>query len=426
MIKDLCRIGADMSKKRWKLWAIPGFLGLLALTLLTRCNPIENDLQQRSQTLLNDQGMNWAKTELDGRGRDLLLTGVAPSETAKNKAIELTEGVYGVRTVDHDIIVKEYVTSVFSLQHTDDTVTLTGSLPDQATINQTISQAQSLYGKDKVTSLLRVNELAKQPDWLAGATGLMATMAGAQSLAIDATDKHINITGTVPTEAAKASLLEQATASFGDAFSESIEVVAVGPTPEELAAIEAARLAEEQRLAAEAEAARIAEEQRLAAAEAEAARIAEEKRLAAEAEAARIAEKKRLAAEAIRIAKQKRKMLTYCELKLNRLVNDNPSIFDKDSAKVRGNSYGLLGMITVHVNACSDLLHEAERYITVAAQASPDDTAPLSPELGMARTQAFISYLENISGIHPGLLIPVFDDTAETNQQAQFKFTMTK
>jgi hypothetical protein len=90
---------------------------------------------------------------------------------------------------------------------------------------------------------------------------------------------------------------------------------------------EAARIAEEERLAAkkaaaEAEAARIAEEERLAAekaaAEAEAARIAEEERLAAEmaaaeAEAARIAEEERLAAkkaaaeaEAARIAEEER------------------------------------------------------------------------------------------------------------------------
>jgi micrococcal nuclease len=60
---------------------------------------------------------------------------------------------------------------------------------------------------------------------------------------------------------------------------------------------EAARIAEEQRLAAEAEAARKAEEQRIAA-ETEAARVAEEQRIAAEAEAARIAEEQRIAAEA--------------------------------------------------------------------------------------------------------------------------------
>ncbi|WP_108840638.1 PorP/SprF family type IX secretion system membrane protein [Aquimarina sp. Aq78] len=81
------------------------------------------------------------------------------------------------------------------------------------------------------------------------------------------------------------------------------------------AAAEAARLAEEKRLADEAaaEAARLAEEKRLAdEAAAEAARLAEEKRLADEAaaEAARLAEEKRLAdeaaAEAARLAEEKR------------------------------------------------------------------------------------------------------------------------
>ncbi|EZH72254.1 hypothetical protein ATO12_22645, partial [Aquimarina atlantica] len=80
-------------------------------------------------------------------------------------------------------------------------------------------------------------------------------------------------------------------------------------------AAEAARLAEEKRLADEAaaEAARLAEEKRLAdEAAAEAARLAEEKRLADEAaaEAARLAEEKRLAdeaaAEAARLAEEKR------------------------------------------------------------------------------------------------------------------------
>lgn len=60
---------------------------------------------------------------------------------------------------------------------------------------------------------------------------------------------------------------------------------------------EAARVAEEQRIAAEVEAARVAEEQRVAA-EAEAARVAEEQRLAAEAEAARVAAEQQAAADA--------------------------------------------------------------------------------------------------------------------------------
>ena len=530
MIKDLCRIGSDMSKKRWKFWAIPGFIGLLALTMLTRCNPIESDLQQRSQTLLTDQGMGWAKTELDGRGRDLLLTGVAPSEDAKNKAINLTQGLYGVRTVDHDITVKEYVSSVFRLKHSDDKAILTGSLPDQSSIDLAVNKAQGLYGEANVVNELSINELARKPAWLAGAAGLMAALYGADNLAMDATDSHINITGTVGTEEAKSQLIQQAQASFGDQFSESIKVVQVGPTVAELAAIEAARLAEEQRLAAEMEAARLAEEQRLAAeaariaeeqrlaaeaeaariaeeqrlaaeaeeqrlaaeaevariaeekrlaeveaarfaeeqrlaaeaeaariaeeqrlaeveaarfaeeqrlaaeAKAEAARLAEEKRLAAEAEVARIAEEKRLAAEAEaariaeakRLAEQNRQMLIYCESKLNKLVNTNPPVFMQDSDMILGSSYGLLGMITLHVNSCSHLLHKNRRYIDVVAQAGKDETSPQSSELSNSRAQAIVSYLENINGIHPRLLRPR-ENTAENSiSESQLHFTITE
>jgi len=487
MIKDLCRIGSDMSKKRWKLWAIPGFLGLLALTMLTRCNPIENDLQQRSQSILNDQGMSWAKTELDGRGRDLLLTGVAPSEDAKNQAINLTQGVYGVRTVDHDITVKEYVSSVFKINHSTDKVTLSGSLPDQASIDLAVNKAQSLYGEANVVNELSINEMAKQPAWLAGAASLMAALYGAENLAMDATDSHVNISGTVGSEEAKAQLVQQAKANFGDQFSESIKVVQVGPTAEELAAIEAARVAEEQRLAAEAEAARIAEEKRLAAeaeaariaeekrlaAEAEAARIAEEKRLAAEAEAARIAEEKRIAAEAeaARIAEEKRiaaeaeaarlaeekriaeaaeaarlakeaeeariaqakrlaehnrQMLVYCQLKLNELINTNPPVFANDSGMILGSGYGVLGMITLHVNSCSDLLHRNHQYIDVVSQAGKDETSPQSPAMGYARAKAIISYLENINGIHPGLLRPRENTATDSIGESQLHFTITE
>ena len=403
MIKDLCRIGSDMSKKRWKLWAIPGFLGLLALTMLTRCNPIEDDLQQRSQTLLTDQGMGWAKTELDGRGRDLLLTGIAPSEDAKNKAINLTQGVYGVRTVDHDITVKEYVSSVFKLNHSDNKVTLAGSLPDQSSIDLAVNKAQSLYGEANVVNNLSINEMAKKPAWLAGAAGLMAALYGADNLAMDATDSHVNISGTVGSEDAKTQLLQQAQASFGDQFSESIKVVQVGPTAEELAAIEAARIAEEQRLAAEAEAARLAEEQRLAA-EAEAARLAEEKRL----------------------EKQNREMLAYCQLKLNELVNTNPPVFMNDSTMILGSGYGVLGMITLHVNSCSALLHKNNQYIDVVSQAGTNETSPQSSEMGLARAQAITSYLENINGIHPGLLRPRENTSTDSIGNSQLHFTITE
>lgn len=536
MIKDLCRFGSDMTKKRWKLWAIPGFLGLLMLALLSRCNSIENDLQQRTQAALTENGLNWAKVAANSGGRDLLLSGVAPSETAKDQAITLAQGVYGVGTLEHDITIKEYVSSVFKLKHSDNKVVLSGSLPNQSSIDLAINKAQTLYGESNVVNELSINKMALEPSWLAGATGLMAALYGADNLALNASDSHINITGTVATEEAKTQLLQQASASFGENFSEEIQVVKTPPTADELAAIEAARLAEEQRLIADAEAARLAEEKRLVleaeatrlaeeqrlaievaekqrlAAEAEtaklqqvaaqaeqqrliaekkaaqlveekriaeeaeanrlaelkrqaeAARVAEEKRLAAEAEAARIAEEKRLAleakkarlaeekrlleeAEAARIAEEKRlaeeaeatriahekqlaeqnrQMLNFCQLKLNQLINNNPSPFIKDSSTIRGSGYGLLGMITIHVNSCSGLLHKNNQFIDVVSQAGEGETNPQTPDLGYARSRAIVSYLENINGIHPGLLRPRKQTSSDAIRESQLHFIITE
>ena len=194
---------------------------------------------------------------------------------------------------------------------------------------------------------------------------------------------------------------------------------------------EAARIAKEQRLAAEAEAARIAEEQRVIA---EAKALAEQKRLAAEAEIARIAQEKRLAAEAkaARIAEAKRlaeqniQMLAYCQLKLNQLAATTPPVFAQDSSMILGSAYGALSMITMHVNACSHVLHMNGQYIDVASQAGKDETNPLSPELSYTRSLAIISYLENINGIHPGLLRPLENTTKESTGESQLHFTITE
>lgn len=486
MIKDLCRFGSSMTKQHWKLWTILVFLGLLILTLITRCGSIENDLQQRSQALLTKHDLSWAKiVSDDGGGRNLLLTGFAPNEASKNKAIELVQNVYGVATLNHDITVKEYVPSSFKVRHSDNQVIISGSLPDQSSINIAITKAQSLYGDNHVVNELTVNEMALKPSWLTAATGFMAALYGADNLALDVSDSHVNIAGTVATEEAKTQLLEQARASFDEEFTEAIQVIKMPPTAEELAAIETIRLAEKQRLAEEAETARLAEEKRLALA-AEATRIAEEQRLAIEVakkqrlateaemaklrqvaaqaeqqrvaaekkaaqlleeirltqiaetnrlaelqrqteEAARIAEEKRfiVEAEAARIAytkqlaEQNRRMLDDCQLKLNHLINNNPSPFMKGSSVIRGSSYGLLGMITVHVNSCSSLLHKNKQFIYVASQASETENNLKSPDLGYARSRAIVSYLENINGIHSGLLRPSEQPSSEAINKPQ-------
>ena len=81
--------------------------GLLALTFLAyfcvnKHSPnIEDDLVIRTQRTLVGDDKGFAKVAIDGR--DLILTGVAPNETAREKAGEIARSVRGVRVVDSQL-----------------------------------------------------------------------------------------------------------------------------------------------------------------------------------------------------------------------------------------------------------------------------------------------------------------------------------
>ena len=446
MIKDFCSIGSTWNQKGWFKWALLGLLGLLLLTLLTRCSSIENDLGKRTQTLLGENNMAWAETSLEGR--EVTLTGEAPSEAARDGAIALTQGVYGVNNVDHDAItLKQWSSSTFNLKRDGEQVVLTGTMPDEESIQAAVSQAHSLYGDINVTNKLEISDSASTPAWLAGTTGMMAALMTTRNLAMNVSDEKVEISGEVETEAEKAQLIADAQASYGDKFTESIQVVKTRPTAEELAAIAAAKLAEEERLAnearmiAEAEAARLAKEAEDArlAAEAEAARLAEEQRLAAEAEAARLAEEARLAkiaaeekrladieAEKLKIAQAEAALLASCQSDFEEILGNNPTIFNKDSSMIMGSSYPTLGMLAQKINYCSDILHTKNQYIDVSTHAGEAETSPLSASMSQQRIHSAISYLEVMNGAHPGLLRPSSNKTAEinpSNSQLQFNIS---
>ena len=311
MNNKLCTVGSLLSRSSWWKWALLSLLALYALLLVSRCSPIEQDLHARTTDALNEKGLNWAKPTLEKRGRDVMLSGEAPSEEAREQAINTAANVYGVRVVDNDITLKQYDTPVFGLLNNDEGKTvLTGSFPKQDLIDQAVRAASDNFGADNVINEMTVSEDVSSPSWLPAALAVMPAIVVMKDADLDINNDNASLNGTFHTDEEKQSLTELASTGFGDKFTDNSIVTPLPPTPEELAEIarkaeeiEAARIAEEARLA---EAARISEEKRVAE-EAEVARIAEEKRIADEAEAARLAEEKRIAdaAEAARLANQK-------------------------------------------------------------------------------------------------------------------------
>ncbi|PWQ97586.1 OmpA family protein [Leucothrix arctica] len=278
MFNNLSTLGAYMSKRRWWWWSILGLIGLYLLMMATRCSPIEKDIQARTEAALTEKGHDWAKVTLDGRGRDIMLNGVAPSEAARTEAIETATAVYGARIVENGISIKEYSTPVFGLNNEDGKTILTGSFPEQGLIDTTLRAASDNFGPENVVNRMTVSNDVSAPTWLSSALSVLPTITGMDDADFDITNEGATLNGTFHTEEEKQAFAALATDKLSGKFTDSSVVVPLGPTPEELAEI--ARAAEE----------------------AEALKIAEEKRVAAEAEVARMAKEANSVAEAAKLA----------------------------------------------------------------------------------------------------------------------------
>lgn len=86
-------------------------LGLIALALLIflcvrNLTPvIQEDIQTRTSSVLLSDPTSWTKVSVDGR--NVILTGVAPSEALRKKAVETARAVHGVVSVDNQITVAQ-------------------------------------------------------------------------------------------------------------------------------------------------------------------------------------------------------------------------------------------------------------------------------------------------------------------------------
>ncbi len=118
----------------WKSWIIPGVVTVVLLTVASAFlfkDRVESDLSARVGEILEARH-GWAGVEADGR--DVVLSGTAPSEAASADALKLTRQVRGVRTAhsDAELLALESPYRL-SITHAGRTVTMEGFVPDEAT-----------------------------------------------------------------------------------------------------------------------------------------------------------------------------------------------------------------------------------------------------------------------------------------------------
>ena len=142
----------------WKKWIWPGILAtvlLTALAMLMRSGTIEQDLQAKALDGLS-ANHDWAQVALDGR--DLTLTGVAPSEEAASEALQIAGDAYGVRVAKSETTLLP-VADPFALsvvKEENGKILLTGSVPSEQ-IRAGIVDAARAAGGGEVDDQLALN-----------------------------------------------------------------------------------------------------------------------------------------------------------------------------------------------------------------------------------------------------------------------------
>ncbi|MEL7429089.1 MAG: OmpA family protein [Pseudomonadota bacterium] len=127
----------------WKKWIWPGLITVVVLAAASvwlKVEDVQQDLQAKSLEALSSSHP-WASVSLDGR--DLTLTGTAPSPEAVEQARELADAAYDVRIVmDQTELLPVADPFVLAVEKKAEAFTLTGSVPSDD-LRQTMVSALS-------------------------------------------------------------------------------------------------------------------------------------------------------------------------------------------------------------------------------------------------------------------------------------------
>jgi OOP family OmpA-OmpF porin len=218
---------AGLPGGKWWVITLSGLVLLCLIMVFSEQGSIESDLEHRVMEYMAAEKIKWISVELEGRGRDVLLTGNAPSAELGDLAIEMVEGVYGVRVVEDQIDIKSLLSSSeLSIRQLDGRVLLAGRLESQASIDTVVNAASETYGNDNVTNELIISGEVKTANWLAASTGLLPTLVGMKTAQLKISDSKSLLTAEVKSHGERLVLVQQARKLLGENLDAKIAVLA--------------------------------------------------------------------------------------------------------------------------------------------------------------------------------------------------------
>ncbi len=183
------------SERGWTLlfWSMI-VLGVLAV--LFRSGNIEQDLTERANAVLHENGLQWASVK-EASGRNLVLTGEAPVQDFRNLPEKMVAGLYGVRGVDDEgVSVKDPVSPyIWQAVIAEDLVTLKGSVPDNKTRSLIVKKAMQLIYDRPVIDKMILADGSPDSGWLDNISSVLKYTKYLKNGVISLEDRSVKVEG---------------------------------------------------------------------------------------------------------------------------------------------------------------------------------------------------------------------------------------
>jgi len=213
----------------WWFITLSGLVLLCLLTVFSEQESIESDIEGRVTEYMTAENIDWISVDLEGRGRDVLLTGDAPSAESRDLAIEMVEGVYGVRVIHDQVEINPLSSSSeLSIRQRDGRISLGGRLKSQASIDAVVNAANQTYGNENVVNELIVSGEVKTANWLAATTGFMPRLVSTKSAHLKVSDRESLLTAEVESHGERLQLVNGARKLLGSYLDVNVAVVEPG------------------------------------------------------------------------------------------------------------------------------------------------------------------------------------------------------
>ena len=140
----------------WPFLVLP--LLVLFLFSIFQWRSVEDDIQGQAQQVVGAQG--WAQAETYNRGRELLITGAAPSQAVRDSLEEELKLQTNARTIEFVggiAEAKPLRNSSISADWTRDSVILNGEVANQTIKSKIVADANAAYGADRVVDQLQIS-----------------------------------------------------------------------------------------------------------------------------------------------------------------------------------------------------------------------------------------------------------------------------